>query len=191
MAIQQAIQHFDMAFMDALALNGADTALTASDQRILDYARAALDTADAVVIHFGGKSGRLGEAIVGTAFLEGTLQTLAYVGKRHTPVTVIIDSSVADIMPVAEYRARYWPEIEVTVAAPRDVDRVGAASYIGATARNILALDFHGEHDGLPSLDSAETSAGGQITTLARSESRGAQKLCGAWVSAALRRVLS
>ena len=53
----------------------------------------------------------------------------------------------------------------MTVAAPRDVDRVGAASYIGATARNILALDFHGEHDGTPSLDSAETSPpGGQIT---------------------------
>ncbi len=72
--------------MDALALNGADTALTASDQRILDYARAVLDTADAVVIHFGGKSGRLGEAIVGTAFLEGASNAC---GRRqaHTPVS--------------------------------------------------------------------------------------------------------
>ena len=150
-----AIQHFDLAFMDALALNSADAALTDADQRILDDTRVALDTSDAVVIHIGGKSGRLGEAIIGTAFLEGTLQTLAYVGKRHTLVTVIIDSAVADVMPVAEYRARYWPEMTVTVAAPRDVDRMGAASYIGSTARNVLTLDFHGEHDGMPALDSA------------------------------------
>lgn len=167
MVIQQAIQHFDLPFMDALALD-ANQVLADTDQRILDDTRAALDTADAVVIHIGGRSGRLGEAIVGTAFLECALQTLAYVGKAHTPVTVIIDSALGDIMPVTEYRARYWPEIEMTVAAPRDVDCVGAASYIAATARNILTLDFHGEHDGPPSLDSAETSAGGQITTLAR-----------------------
>jgi hypothetical protein len=160
-------EHDNLAFLERLALDAA-TPLSESERRMLDHARAGLDTAEAVVIHIGGKSGRLGEAIVGTAFLEGTLHTLAAVGKAHTPVTAIIDGSVAEIMPEAEYRARYWPEITITAASPADVDRLGMASYASITARNILALDFHGAHDGAPTLAITGTTTGGQVTTLAR-----------------------
>ena len=146
------IHHYELAFLDELARD-VSRGLTASEARMLHRAREALDAADAAVIHFGGKSGRLGEAIVGTALLEGTLQTLAALGKQHTPLTVIVDASIAEVMSVVEYRARYWPEITVIVAAPGAVDRVGLASFADPSARNILALDFHAEHDGAPYLE--------------------------------------
>ena len=144
-------QRYELAFLDELAQD-ASRGLTKSETRILGIARQALEAADAVVIHFGGRAGRLGEAIVGTSFLEGTLQTLAVVGKQHTQLTVIIDASIAELMSVAEYRRRYWPEIAVIVAAPGEVNLVGLANFADPSARNILALDFHGEHDGVPYL---------------------------------------
>jgi hypothetical protein len=144
-------QRYELAFLDELAQD-ASRGLTKSETRILGIARQALEAADAVVIHFGGRAGRLGEAIVGTAFLEGTLQTLAVVGKQHTLLTVIIDASIAELMSVAEYRRRYWPEIAVIVAAPGEVNRVGLASFADKSARNVLVLDFHAEHDGAPYL---------------------------------------
>lgn len=167
-------EYDSLAFLERLALD-AGAPLTETERDILDHARAALDGAGAVVIHIGGRSGRLGEAIVGTAFLEGTLQTLAAVGRAHTPVTAIIDDSITEIMPEAEYQARYWPEITVTVASPSDVERLGMASYASVPSvpahthtRDILALDFHGEHDGAPTLATTRTPTGGQLTTLAR-----------------------
>lgn len=159
-------EHGNLAFLERLAQD-ADAPLSESERRTLDHARIGLDAAEAVVIHIGGKSGRLGEAIVGTAFLEGTLHTLAAVGKSHTPVAAIIDDSIAEIMPEVGYRARYWPEITITVASPGDVDRLSMASYASVPARNLLALDFHGEHDAAPTLDISGTPVGGQVTTLA------------------------
>jgi hypothetical protein len=144
-------QRYELAFLDELAQD-ASRGLTKSETRILGIARQALEAADAVVVHFGGRAGRLGEAIVGTSFLEGTLQTLAVVGKQHTLLTVIIDASIAELMSVAEYRRRYWPEIAVIVAAPGEVNRVGLASFADKSARNVLVLDFHAEHDGAPYL---------------------------------------
>jgi len=144
-------QRYELAFMDEFAQD-ASRILTSSEARILGLAHAALDAADAVVIHFGGRAGRLGEAIIGTAFLEGVLRTLAATGKQHTPLTVIIDDSIAELMSVAQYRARYWPEIAIIVAAPSEVGRVGLANFADPSARNILALDFHAEHDGPPYL---------------------------------------
>lgn len=129
-------------------------------------AREALSGADAVVVHIGGKAGRLGEAIIGTAFVEGTLRTLAAIGGRHTPVTVIVDTSIAELLSAAAYRARYWPEIAVMAATFGDVERSGAASFAIPSARSVLVLDFHGEHDGQPSLDIV-TDADRRITTLA------------------------
>jgi hypothetical protein len=130
--------------------------ITPAEARTLSHARTALEAADAVVIHFGGRAGRLGEAIVGTVFLEGTLRTLAAIGKQHTPVEVIVDVSIAELLPVQEYRARYWPEIAVIVVTPDEVDRLGAAGYAPASARSILMLDFHAEHDGAPYLVSEQ-----------------------------------
>jgi hypothetical protein len=146
---------YEMSFLDDLA-SDAGKILTESEQRILANAREALLSADAVIIYIGGKSGRLGEAIVGAAFLEGALQTLAALGKRHTSLRVILDDSIAELAQVSEYRARYWPEIDVIVAAPGDVVRMDAASYIDNTSHNILVLDFHAEHDGIPYLEIEE-----------------------------------
>lgn len=56
--------------------------LANSERHILDSVRAALASADAVVVQIGGKSGRLGEAIVGAAFLEGTLHAMAALGNQ-------------------------------------------------------------------------------------------------------------
>lgn len=145
-------QHYDLDFMSDRALD-AGRAPTAPEQSTLSLAREALLDADAIVIHIGGKAGRLGEAIIGTAFLEGTLQTLSYTNRQHTPVTVIVDDSIAELVSAREYRARYWSEIDVIVAAPDDVDRAGAATYASASAHNILELDFHAEHDGMPYLE--------------------------------------
>lgn len=160
-------QHVDLAFLDALALDAGYT-LTPPEQRALARTREALMSADAVVLHIGGKAGRLGEAIVGTAFVEGTLRTLAAVGKAQTPLTIIVDGALAELMPVAEYRARYWPAITITAAAPADVDRAGMASYAHVPAQYLLALDFHGAHDGMPALATEDIEdADTHITTLA------------------------
>jgi len=77
---------------------------------------------------------------------------LAAVGKQHTPLTVIIDNSIAELMAISEYRARYWPEITIIALVPAEVDREGLASFADPSARNILVLDFHAEHDGAPYL---------------------------------------
>jgi hypothetical protein len=146
-----ATRRYDMAFLADLALD-ANRIATASETRILDDMRAALEAADAVVIHIGGRSSRLGEAIIGTAFVEGTLQTLVFASKQRTPLTIIIDESIAELVVASEYRRRYWPEIEVVVAAPDGVERNGAASYASVMADNVLVLDFHAQHDGMPSL---------------------------------------
>ena len=156
--------HVDLAFLDTLALD-ADRALSPPERHALTIAHEALMFADAVVIHIGGKAGRLGEAIVGTAFVEGTLRTLAAVGKAETPLTVIVDDTLAELMPVAEYRARYWQAITITSAAPANVERVGMASYAPTPTQHLLALDFHGAHDGMPTLEIEDVER--RVTTLA------------------------
>src|SRR5437764_6896234 len=77
--------------------------LTEQEQAAIAQAHAALLEADEVFICLGGRAGRLGESIVGTALLEGTLQALHYIGRNNIPVYIIVDKSVLDLFSVQQY----------------------------------------------------------------------------------------
>ncbi len=130
----------------------------------------ALLQADCVVVHLGGKAGRLGEGVVSTALLEGTLQALSSVGKVGTSVHIIIDAGLAALFDERLYQKKYWPEITITSS---DQSSSIQATRVGeAVDKHILVLDFHGANDGPPALqiEEAGTSSTAQdmskITTV-------------------------
>lgn len=156
MMTAQSTEPYDLAFLDHLGAD-ASTVLSSEQQAILRRVRASLDGADAVQVSIGGKAGRLGEAIIGTAFVEGLLQTLQAVGKRHTPVIIAIPAPLGELLFAAECQTRYWPEITLTTASPTPDE----------ASHRLLLLDFHGAHDGMPALTIASEAAGQQMVTLA------------------------
>lgn len=111
-------------------------------------AREGLRHADAVLVCLGGKAGRLGECIVGTALLEGTLLALRHMGKTGTPVTLLVDEGAADLFDLERYEARYWAPFRI-VAAPVDhADSARDALIAAHTAGTLLVLGCSGAQDG-------------------------------------------
>ncbi len=114
----------------------------------------ALLQADCVVVHLGGKAGRLGEGVVSTALLEGTLQALSFAGKVGTFVHIIIDAGLAALFDEQLYQEKYWPEITITFSDQSSSIQATLVSEV--INQHILVLDFHGANDGLPTLQIEE-----------------------------------
>lgn len=116
-----------------------------------------LGQATAVVILLGGKAGRLGECVVGTAFLEGTLLALRALQQEGMPIHVLIDKESLDIFNEENYQQVYWPEISIqAMYSPLDVTALASTLPLAKLGKKILVLDFHGAHDGLPVLSHEE-----------------------------------
>src|SRR5579883_3055101 len=64
-----------MSFLQELALN-KQLVIAKQDQETLACVSKIFKAANGILIRLGGKAGRLGESIVGTAFLEGILLAL-------------------------------------------------------------------------------------------------------------------
>jgi hypothetical protein len=146
---------FSLSFLHERALDPGYR-LSASERGIVEMAKDALATCNAVVVCLGGKAGRLGETIVATGLLEATLQALRSTGKADTPVSIIVDEEVATLFDEHLYRQTYWPQINIIQVPPgtsQDISRI-IGNY--AKGNHILALDFHGSNDGMPYLQFEE-----------------------------------
>jgi glycosyl transferase family 9 (putative heptosyltransferase) len=159
---------FEMPWLQQLALD-RDYPLTEADRRIRDIAHTTLLRADAVELRLGGKAGRLGECIVETAFLEGMLSLLAQLGKAGTPVTVFVDEESSPLFDDSAYAGQFWPGIHfrtapVSVAGDEDGEKPDSGE---RELRHLLALDFHGAHEGAPYLQRSETGVT-SVTILAQ-----------------------
>jgi hypothetical protein len=140
--------------------------LTEQEQAAIARVHAALLEADEVFICLGGRAGRLGESIVGTALLEGTLQALYYAGRDDIPVCIIVDKSVLELFNAQQYQADYWPQITVvSITQPEEMEEAIAKR---AAGQQVLVVDCHGAHDGMPYLRIQTDQDGQKITTLAR-----------------------
>lgn len=163
---------FSMSFLHDLALDKQRT-LTAVEQSICEIAAQAFRQADIIMLRLGGKAGRLGESVVATALLEGTLQGLSYVGKAATPVSIIVDDAVSSLFDETLYQDAYWPNITIHPVTSDQGQGIPAPLIQQAQHyHHILVLDLHGAHDAMPSLQREELATGEQgdiqrITTLA------------------------
>jgi hypothetical protein len=143
--------------------------LTDDDKRVGEIAHAALLRADTVELRLGGKAGRLGECIVETAFLEGMLSLLAQLGTAGTPITIFVDEAASSLFDDAAYADTFWPGIHFQPASDRVMTDEHGESLASDEheLRHLLALDFHGAHEGVPYLQLTETGAS-SVTTLAQ-----------------------
>jgi hypothetical protein len=150
-----------MAFLHEYALDHSRE-LSEHEQTILDRAKIAFQQADEVIIYLGGKAGRLGECIVGTGLLEATLQALRTRGKTGTLVTIIVDKGALALFDESSYQKYYWPQIHVLSSAQSPLEGTRQANN-----KHILVVDFHGGHDGMPTLHNEYWSMEGSRTLLA------------------------
>src|ERR1700738_1555425 len=89
-------QAISMAFLHEYALD-KQRGLSENEQKILDRTKTLFQQADEVILHLGGKAGRLGECIVGTGLLEATIQALHARGKAGTPISIVVDEKVIEL----------------------------------------------------------------------------------------------
>jgi hypothetical protein len=139
---------------------------TEQEQAAIARVSAALLESDEIFICLGGRAGRLGESIIGTALLEGMLHALRYSGRDDIPVWIVVDKGVLELFRAEQYRESYWPQITViSLAQPEEVETVITQR---AKGRCVLVVDIHGAHDGMPCLYVEHRQDGRRITTLAR-----------------------
>jgi glycosyl transferase family 9 (putative heptosyltransferase) len=149
-----------LAFLHDCALDN-NRPLTETEQAMLQTIHSLLKHADEIIICLGGKAGRLGECIVGTGLLEGTLQALQYMNKVGTPICIFIDEGVADLFDAKLYQDPYCCYFNPSREAA-DVQECAFQSLMGSSRtqlishRNVVVLDFHGANDGMPYLQLIE-----------------------------------
>lgn len=120
--------------------------LSEQERELLTTIRQALQQADAILMLLGGKAGRLGECVVGTALLDGILLTLSMIGKAGTPLTLLVDEGAAALFDQQVYQEQCWPSITVL---PSSLEQA-AVLVRQVQAKHILVLDLHGAHDAMP-----------------------------------------
>jgi len=149
--------NFEMPWLQQLALD-SDYPLTKADERVVELAHAALLRTDAVELHLGGKAGRLGECIVETAFLDGILHLLEQLGKAGTPITIFVDEAASSLFDDATYADQFWPGVHFQPASDRAMNGEHGELLTSDEhePRHLLALDFHGTHEGVPYLQRSE-----------------------------------
>ena len=130
--------------MDFLHERGVDKnrSLTEKEQEICEKAYQSLKKAQSVLIYLGGKAGRIGECVVGTGLLEGSLQVLMHTGKVGIAVTIVVDQGVMELFDEFLYQKNYWSAIRIL--SSEDVNLHECYN------EHMLVLDFHGAHDGMP-----------------------------------------
>jgi hypothetical protein len=148
---KQQTQTLSMAFLHDYALD-KQRGLSEDEQQILHQTKLLFQQADAISIYLGGKAGRLGECIVGTALLHATLQALQAIGKTGIAVTIFVDSGVIELFNELLYQDYYWPQIQIMAAATS----MAETDTQQANGKHRLAIDFHGGHDGMPMLQIEE-----------------------------------
>ncbi|GHO86813.1 glycosyltransferase family 9 protein [Dictyobacter formicarum] len=151
---------YDLAFISKLARN-PNYVLSSQEKLSLQANQRALRQASSIIILLGGKAGRLGECVVGTALLEGTLQMLLSLHKENIPVQILIDQSSVTLFDISSYQQAYWPEISMQLMeTPLTADDLISMRSATDADQETLVLDFHGAHDNMPTHTQRSTTAG-------------------------------
>jgi hypothetical protein len=136
------IQYEELTFLQERA-EEPGRAFSATELAVLNKIKEHLVKADEVVVRLGGKAGRLGETVVATALLEGLVQTLTALDKTNVHLRVIVDENARELFDEKLYQQHYGLQtIFEFVLHTQKVELRGE--------RNVLAMDFHGQHDGPP-----------------------------------------
>lgn len=141
----------DMSFLQTCALE-REYLLSETEQETVKSVSQALQEAEAVIIHLGGKAGRLGECVVGTALLEGTLQALRSLDKAGLPLTIMVDEGSKELFSEKAYREKYWDAIAVIPVPLEPTPEITEIIAHQTEKNKVLTLDFHGKNDGMPYL---------------------------------------
>ncbi|GHO44629.1 glycosyltransferase family 9 protein [Ktedonospora formicarum] len=149
-------QTYNLAFMDEWGAERPHE-ISPTTQEILARCSEVIYSADAVAIQLGGKAGRLGESVVATALLEGTLQALRHLGKAGTPVHILVDEGVATLFQETLYQQAYWYSISIQEVASGQQTLETTLERIPGTT--IVGIDLHGGHDGMPELTIQSTDS--------------------------------
>lgn len=146
------MQEYALAFLAKVAEN-IQPGVSASERALLETNRQLLSQATAIIVLLGGKAGRLGECVVGTALLTGTLEALRWLKKEGTPIHILIDTDAADLFLPESYQQTYWSPITIH-RCQRPLQDVKAIPITlpETEAERVVVLDLHGAHDGLPYL---------------------------------------
>src|ERR1700753_124544 len=92
---QTQMQEYTLPFLVDVAANAKPT-LSTQEQALLETNRHLLSQATTIIMLMGGKAGRLGECVVGTALLTGALEALRWLNKEGTPIHLLVDADAAD-----------------------------------------------------------------------------------------------
>jgi ADP-heptose:LPS heptosyltransferase len=129
-------------------------ACSPDEQAVIQQVQQRVRWADEIVICLGGKAGRLGESVVGTALLEGVFQAFRSLNKTGTPVRVVVDRGVGLLFDERLYQEKYWARITFHPDdRAHDLRLHGVEQTAG---ERVLVLDFHGANDGMPFLRTEE-----------------------------------
>lgn len=163
---ESVIQSFALAFLHEHA--ASKYAFSESEQAIINIAKDELMQADAVMIRLGGKAGRLGESVVGTGLLEGTLLALDTVGKIGIEIHIVIDAAMRELFDERLYQAKYWPQITVHTILPEESQGIPVALLKQVKGKVILIVDLHGAHDGMPCIQIEDAQGQGHEESVKR-----------------------
>lgn len=143
-----------LAFLHERALDAARL-VTDQERRLVESAYRALIRADGAIVCLGGRAGRLGECIVGTALLEGILALLRMVGKSGMPLRIVVDAGAGELFNEQAYQRRGWPEFSIH-AVPFE-QSLAALDEAVCTLEGgeIVVLNCSGARDGLPGVHRA------------------------------------
>jgi hypothetical protein len=141
-------EHYDLAFLAERALDQRRD-FSVQERQYISLLKQTLHDADALIICLGGRAGRLGECVVGSALLEGVLQVVLFLRKCALPVYISVDKVAVQLFDQQLYQQRYWSEISVVAGTkPLTIDDMQHICTVDT--QHVLMLDFHGAHDDMP-----------------------------------------
>src|SRR6266704_3015250 len=143
---QEASREYSLSFLHELAQDKSRP-LADAEREALGLVHEAFVSAEGVVVRLGGKAGRLGESVVGTALLEGILRALEVLGKAGTQVFLVVDEGVSELFDGRDYQEAFWPEIEVVTVPFTQAQGVPEEILERMRGKRVLVMDVHGGND--------------------------------------------
>lgn len=143
----------DLSFL-ATVVGGSRQPLTPPAREALRHAAAVFRGADRFVIWTGGKAGRIGESVVETALVYGTLLAIRRTRRRPPPVTLVVDDRIGELFVPALLRERFWQQIEVLPVPPAQSPAIAQALARQGFEEEVVLVDLNGGSEGTPYLRS-------------------------------------
>ena len=143
----------DLSFLGALA-SGDSSPLSPGAREALAQAAAVFRRAERFVVRTGGKAGRIGESVLETALVHGTLLALKRTRRRPPLVTLVVDDRVRELFAPALLHERFWSQVEVIAVPPAESEAAARAAALHGFEDESVLLDLNGGSVGAPFLRS-------------------------------------